>query len=173
MRVVVVGASGNVGTSVLHALAGDPAVDSVLGVARRLPSLSFPKTEWAAADIVSDDLVPLFTGADAVVHLAWLIQPSRRLEVTRAVNVDGSARVFRAAGRAGVGALVYASSVGGYSPGPKDRAGDEPWPRGGIGTSFYSRHKAEVERLLDRFESEFPGVRSVRLRPGLIFKREA
>jgi UDP-glucose 4-epimerase len=31
----------------------------------------------------------------------------------------------------------------------------------------------EVERLLDRFEAEFPGVRSVRLRPGLIFKREA
>jgi nucleoside-diphosphate-sugar epimerase len=173
VRVVVVGATGNVGTSVLHALAQEPAVSSVLGVARRLPSLSFPKTEWAAADIVSDDLVPLFTGADAVVHLAWLIQPSRRLAVTRAVNVDGSARVFRAAGKAGVGALVYASSVGAYSPGPKDRFVDESWPTGGVETSFYSRHKSEVERLLDRFEAEFPSVRSVRLRPGLIFKREA
>jgi nucleoside-diphosphate-sugar epimerase len=173
MRIVVVGATGNVGTSVLHSLAREPAVDSVLGVARRLPSLSFPKTEWAAADIVSDDLVPLFTGADAVIHLAWLIQPSRRLAVTRAVNVDGSARVFRAAGKAGVGALVYASSVGAYSPGPKDRFVDESWPTGGIESSFYSRHKSEVERLLDRFEAEFPSVRSVRLRPGLIFKREA
>ena len=168
MRVVVVGATGNVGTSVLHALANEPAVNSVLGVARRLPSLSFPKTEWAAADIVSDPLEPLFAGADAVVHLAWLIQPSRRLHVTRAVNVDGSARVFRAAGKAGVGALVYASSVGAYSPGPKDRFVDESWPTGGIESSFYSRHKSEVERLLDRFEAEFPQVRSVRLRPGLI-----
>jgi UDP-glucose 4-epimerase len=173
MRVVVVGATGNVGTSVLHALTTDSAVDSVLGVARRLPSMSFAKTDWAAADITRDALEPLFAGADAVVHLAWLIQPSRKLDLTRSVNVDGSARVFRAAGRAGVGALVYASSVGAYSPGPKDRAVDESWPTGGIGTSFYSRHKAEVERLLDRFESEFPGVRSVRLRPGLIFKREA
>jgi UDP-glucose 4-epimerase len=173
MRVVVVGASGNVGTSVLHALARDPAVDSVLGVARRLPSMNFPKTDWAAADIVSDPLEPLFSGADAVVHLAWLIQPSRKLDVTRAVNVDGTARVFRAAGRASVGALVYASSVGAYSAGPKDRAVDESWPVGGIPSSFYSRHKAETERLLDRFEAEFPSVRSVRLRPGLIFKREA
>jgi UDP-glucose 4-epimerase len=173
VKIVVVGATGNVGTSVLHSLAREPAVDSVLGVARRLPSLSFPKTDWAAADIVSDDLVPLFTGADAVIHLAWLIQPSRRLAVTRAVNVDGSARVFRAAGKAGVGALVYASSVGAYSPGPKDRFVDESWPTGGIESSFYSRHKSEVERLLDRFEAEFPSVRSVRLRPGLIFKREA
>jgi nucleoside-diphosphate-sugar epimerase len=173
MRVVVVGATGNVGTSVLQALADEPAVESVLGVARRLPSMGFPKTDWAAADITRDSLEPLFRGADAVVHLAWLIQPSRRLEVTRAVNVDGSARVFAAAGRAGVGALVYASSVGAYSPGPKDRCVDESWPTGGVETSFYSRHKAEVERLLDRFEREFPDVRSVRLRPGLIFKREA
>src|SRR3954469_4763431 len=173
MRVVVVGASGNVGTSVLHALASDSSVDSVLGVARRLPSMSFPKTDWAAADITRDALEPLFAGADAVVHLAWLIQPSRKLDVTRATNVDGSARVFRAAGKAGVPALVYASSVGAYSVGPKDRAVDESWPTGGIETSFYSRHKAEVERLLDRFEAECPSVRSVRLRPGLIFKREA
>ena len=39
MRVVVVGASGNVGTSLLERLAGDPAVESVLGVARRRPPL--------------------------------------------------------------------------------------------------------------------------------------
>src|SRR3954469_7559163 len=173
MRVVVVGASGNVGTSVLHALASDSSVDSVLGVARRLPSISFPKTDWAAADITRDPLEPLFAGADAVVHLAWLIQPSRRLDVTRATNVDGSARVFRAAGKAGVGALVYASSVGAYSPGPKDRRVDESWPTEGIESSFYASHKAEVERLLDQFELSFPAVRTVRLRPGLIFKGEA
>src|SRR3954462_4420186 len=173
MRVVVVGASGNVGTSVLHALGSDPSVDSVLGVARRLPAMSFPKTDWAAADITRDPLEPLFSGADAVVHLAWLIQPSRKLDVTRATNGDGSARVFRAAGKAGVQTLVYASSVGASSPGPKDRAVDESWPTEGISTSFYSRHKAQVERALDSFEQAHPDVRVVRLRPALIFKREA
>jgi nucleoside-diphosphate-sugar epimerase len=174
MRVVVVGATGNVGTSVLQALSSEPAVDSVLGVARRLPDMSFPKTEWASADIRHDDLVPLFAGADAVVHLAWLIQPSRDLAELRSVNVDGTARVFRACGKAGVGALVYASSIGAYSPGPKDDAGvDESWPCDGVETSFYSRHKAETESMMDRFEAEFPSVRAVRLRPGLIFKREA
>ena len=74
---------------------------------------------------------------------------------------------------AGVPALVHASSVGTYSPGPKDRLVDESWPTDGIPSSFYSRHKAEVERLLDRFEQEHPSVRSVRLRPALIFKRES
>jgi UDP-glucose 4-epimerase len=50
---------------------------------------------------------------------------------------------------------------------------DESWPTGGTPTSYYARHKAEVERRLDRFESEAPDVRVVRMRPGLVFKKEA
>jgi nucleoside-diphosphate-sugar epimerase len=173
MRVVVVGATGNVGTSLLDRLAADPSVESVLGLARRIPDLEVPKVEWAEADITSADLAPLFAGAAAVVHLAWLIQPSHDPAHLRRTNVEGSARLFRAVADAGVPALVYASSVGAYSRGPKDRAVDETWPTDGIATSFYSRHKAEVERRLDRFERERPEVRVVRLRPGLIFKREA
>jgi UDP-glucose 4-epimerase len=173
VRVVVVGASGNVGTSVLRALAQEPAVESVLGLCRRMPDAEFPKTEWREADVARTPLRSFFHGADAVVHLAWLIQPGRDKQTLRAVNVDGSARVFRAAAAAGVHTLVYASSVGAYAPGPKDRRVDENWPTTGLPSSFYSRHKAEVERLLDRFEHEHERVRVVRLRPGLCFKREA
>jgi UDP-glucose 4-epimerase len=173
MRVVVVGASGNVGTSVLDALGDDPVVDSVLGLARRLPDVQYPKTNWATADVSRSELVPHFRGADVVIHLAWLIQPGRDLPTLRATNVEGSARVFEAVAEARVPALVYASSVGAYSPGPKDRRVDETWPTDGVESSFYSRHKSEVERLLDRFEREMASVRVVRLRPALIFKREA
>src|ERR687897_383261 len=173
MRVVVVGASGNVGTSLLRALANEPAVDSILGLARRIPKADFPKTEWRQADIARSPLRPHFDGADAVAHLAWLIQPGRDKQRLYEVNVEGSGRVFRAAAWARVGSLVYASSVGAYAPGPKDRRVDESWPTTGLQSSFYSRHKAEVERLLDRFEEEHPDTRVVRLRPGLIFKREA
>jgi nucleoside-diphosphate-sugar epimerase len=173
VRVVVTGASGNVGTSLLRSLATEPAVDSVLGICRRVPKLDFPKVEWRAADVTRSPLRPLLQGADALVHLAWLIQPGRNQQLVRSVNVDGSERVFRAAAASGVGTLVYASSVGAYAPGPKDHRVDESWPTTGIPSSFYSRHKAEVERLLDRFESDHEQVRVVRLRPGLIFKRDA
>lgn len=50
---------------------------------------------------------------------------------------------------------------------------DESWPTQGIQTSFYSRHKAAAERALDAVERANPRLRVVRLRPGLIFKREA
>jgi UDP-glucose 4-epimerase len=175
MRVVVLGASGNAGTSLLAALAGEERVDEIVGVARRIPEAHFPKVSWRSADISdpNTDLAGLMRGADCVVHLAWLIQPSRDESVTHATNVEGSQRVFEAVARAGVPSLVYASSVGAYAPGPKDRAVDESWPTTGIDSSFYSRHKAAVERILDSFEAAHPEVRVVRLRPGLIFKREA
>jgi UDP-glucose 4-epimerase len=173
MRVVVTGATGNVGTSLLRALSADPGVTSVVGLARRLPDWDVPKVEWARADVSGDDLDVPFRGADVVVHLAWLIQPSHRLDVLEATNVTGTKRVVEAAARAGADAGVYASSVGAYSPGPKDPPVDEGWPTEGIPTSFYSRHKAATERLLDRFEADHPEVRVVRMRPGLIFKREA
>jgi UDP-glucose 4-epimerase len=173
MRVVVVGASGNIGTSVLAALEGDEKVSSILAIARRPATDSDPKTEWRHRDVTCDDLRRDFEGADAVVCLAWLIQPSRVLETLRATNVDGSRRVFEAASEAGVPALLYSSSVGAYSPGPKDRAVDESWPTDGIETSFYSRHKAEVERILDDVEARSPSMRVVRFRPALVFKREA
>jgi UDP-glucose 4-epimerase len=172
MRVVVVGATGNVGTSLLEALAEEPRVESVLGLARRRPQLELPKVEWAQADVSRSNLLPHFRSADCVVHLAWLIQPSRDLDRVRMTNVHGSTRIFEAVADAGVPSLVYASSVGAYSAGPKDRRVGESWPVDGIPTSFYSRQKAEVESILDHFERENADTRVVRLRPGLIFKRE-
>jgi UDP-glucose 4-epimerase len=173
MRVAVIGATGNIGTSVLAALTGDPQVSSIVAVARRPAASADPKVEWTERDVTVDDLDRLMDGVDAVICLPWLIQPSRDLETLRATNVDGSRRVFEAAGRAGVPALLYSSSVGAYSPGPKDREVDESWPTGGIESSFYSRHKAEVERILDRFEADHEQMRVVRMRPALVFKREA
>ena len=173
MKVVVTGASGNVGTSVIAALAAEPAVAEIVGLARRLPEVERPKVRWEQADVTATELAPLFAGAAAVIHLAWAIQPSRDEAAMERVNVGGSERVFAAVGATGVPVLIHASSVGAYSQGPKDRAVDESWPTGGIETSAYSRHKAEVESRLDRFEREHPAVRVVRLRPGLIFKAEA
>jgi UDP-glucose 4-epimerase len=173
MRVVVVGGTGNVGTSVLEALAAEPKIEEIIAVARRSPTRSYARTSFVTADITNSDLVTIVRGADAVIHLAWLIQPARDEALTRGVNVAGSRRLFEAVLDARVPALVYASSVGAYSPGPKDRLVDESWPTDGIRTSFYSRHKAEVERLLDALEREQPWLRVVRLRPALIFKRDA
>ncbi|MEX0973583.1 MAG: DUF892 family protein [Solirubrobacterales bacterium] len=173
MKVVVTGATGNAGTSTVQALSDSPEIDEIVGLARREPTWTPPKTAWVEADILSANLGTIFDGADAVIHLAWAIQPSRDAVTLERINVEGSRRVFEAAAAAGVPKLVYASSVGAYSRGPKDREVDEDWPTEGTPTSFYSRHKVAVERELDRFEADNPETRVVRLRPALIFKDEA
>ncbi|MFC8513577.1 SDR family oxidoreductase [Streptomyces sp. NPDC057257] len=174
-RIVVTGATGNVGTSVVRALAEDSDVGSVLGLARRIPDWSPPRTEWSRVDLASEraDLVKEFTDADAVVHLAWAFQPTHDPAATWRTNVLGSIRVFEAVAAAGVPTLVHASSVGAYSPGPKGRAVDESWPTHGWPDAAYCREKAYLERSLDIFEREHPEVRVVRMRPAFLFKRES
>ena len=173
MRIVIVGATGNVGTSLVESLVEDRRVDSIVAIERRVPTEWQPaRTEFRAADITRDNLVPVFAGADAVVHLAWLMQPTRKPEYLWHVNVEGSQRVFDAVAAAEVPTLVYASSIGAYSPAPNQWV-DESWPTHGFPGAGYSREKAYVERLLDTFEARHPDRRVVRMRPAFIFKRQS
>jgi nucleoside-diphosphate-sugar epimerase len=145
------------------------------GVARRRPPAG--ELEFHACDIgaagAAERLTEIFAGADAVVNLAWQIQPSHDQRVLYRTNVLGSQAVAEAAVRAGVGTLVFASSVGVYAPGPKKSYVKENWPRTGVLESSYSRHKVLAETMLDRVEADHPTLRVVRLRPGLIFQRQS
>jgi UDP-glucose 4-epimerase len=175
MRVVVFGATGNVGSAVVRALVDDPAVDSVVGVARRAPwpemVTATPTVDWRVVD-VERDASDLVAGADVVVCLAWKIQPSHDEAQMRGTNIDGTRRVVDAVVTHRVPALVYASSVGAYGPGPKVRV-TETHPTTGIVSSTYSRHKAEVEAMLDVVEAAEPWLRIVRMRTSLVFQRTA
>jgi nucleoside-diphosphate-sugar epimerase len=183
MRVVVVGATGNAGTALLRTLHEEPLVTSVLGVARRLPDRNaepYRHAEWAPVDIAADDteavvaqLAEQFAGADAVVHLAWLVQPNRERDLLRRTNVEGTRRVAEAVVRAGVPHLVAASSVGAYSPVDDDEPRCEDWPTHGIETSHYSVDKVAQERVLDELEAAHPEIAVARLRPSLIFQADA
>lgn len=173
MRVVITGATGNVGTSLVERLGADDTVTEIVGVSRRATDWQPAKTRWVRADVLDDDLTPVFQGADAVAHLAWIFQPTHDPVATWRNNVIGSLRVFEAVAAAGVPALVYASSVGAYSPGPTDDRVDESWGTHALPVAGYGREKSYVERILDTFERDHPDTRVVRLRPGFIFKRSS
>jgi nucleoside-diphosphate-sugar epimerase len=179
MRVVVVGATGNVGTAVLRRLSREPGVDEVTGVARRAPGTAAPYAgvTWNQIDVggphAVNELTNAFAGATTVIHLAWQIQPSHDRARIRRTNVEGTANVARAAIRASVPSLVVASSVGAYAPAPKGHPVDEDWPTTGVRGSTYSRDKADVEDLLTDLEMANPDLRVVRLRPGLVFQPAA
>jgi len=176
MRIVVTGATGNVGTALLRRLteAGD---HELVGIARRPPGDAFPTVSWFAADLTSDEYVvrlrEAFRDADAVVHLAWGFQPSHDPDHLEELGVGGTRRVIDAARDMRVPHLVHMSSVGAYSAKVDDEPVDESYPTGGIPSSPYSRHKAAAERLLDAHEAHHEGPRVTRLRPGIIGQRSA
>lgn len=180
MRIAIVGATGNLGTALLRRLDGEAGVEEIVGIARRAPGLDaeeYQGVRWVEIDIASSEAPQLlreaFEGIDAVVHLAWALQPSHDEPFQRLVDVGGTAAVLAAVAAAGVGQVVVASSVGAYSAAPQSTRVDENWPTGGLHTSTYSRHKAANERAMDVFEVEHPEVVVTRLRPGLVFQRGA
>ena len=150
------GASGNVGTSLVEELVGVPGVEEVVGVCRRAHEWRPARTRWVWGDLAEVDLGEVVAGADVVVHLAWLFQPTRRPQVTWRANVLGTRRLLDAVETAGVPALVMASSVGAYSPREDLEPVAESWPTHGVPEAAYSREKAYVERMLDDLEARNP-----------------
>ncbi|MGI8535432.1 MAG: NAD-dependent epimerase/dehydratase family protein [Mycobacteriales bacterium] len=180
MRIVITGASGNLGTALLRRLLATPDSHEIVGVCRRPPTdvAPYSSAEWVAVDLAEpaarDVLTPVFEGADAVVHLAWGFQPSHDVDYLERVGVQGTRAVLDAADAAGVPHLVHMSSLGAYSPGPDDRAVPESWPTRGTETLAYSRHKVAAERMLDDYEAAHAGGMAVaRIRPALVIQRDA
>jgi nucleoside-diphosphate-sugar epimerase len=179
MRIVVVGATGNVGSAVLTRLHAEPGVDLV-GVARRIPDHSvrpYADVAWHAIDIGDDDaaarLTEVFGGADAVISVAWALQPTHDQAAMMRTSVTGTQHVMEAVAAAGVPQLVYASSVGTYAASSKKHRRDEAWPVWGIRESSYSQQKALNEYALDVYEKAHPEIVVTRLRPGLVMQQAA
>jgi nucleoside-diphosphate-sugar epimerase len=151
VTVAVTGATGDLGRPLLRALDRSRDVGRVVAMARRPydPAADgLRKVQFRQGDVTDRaDVDALVAGADAVVHLAFVIIAGS--DASEHVNLVGSRNVFQAAVEAGVQRLAYASSVAAYgfhednpSPLTEDVAtrGSERHP--------YSHHKAEVEALL-------------------------
>ena len=178
MRIVITGASGNVGTALLRAL---PAEHDVVGVVRRPPSAQgvYQRVDWRSLDLTDPDAITklrtVFDGADVVVHLAWGFQPTHDIDYLNRLGVGGTSAVLQAAHSSGVGQLVHMSSVGTYAGGSYGQRVDESWPTTGIDTSPYSRDKSAAEAILDEYEERLgsAAIPIARMRPGFILQRAA
>ncbi|MGY1686387.1 NAD-dependent epimerase/dehydratase family protein [Geodermatophilus sp. SYSU D00867] len=180
LRVAVTGASGNVGTALLRRLtAPGSGVAEIRGLARRQPPDTAPydSVTWYTADLGETSseqaLTNLLEDVDAVVHLAWVLQPGRKPDALHEANVNGTRRVVRAAVAAGVRHVVHMSSLGAYAAGAGDRPVTEDWPVTGIPSSQYSRQKSEAERVVREVVGRRRDVTLTVVRPTLVLQPEA
>jgi nucleoside-diphosphate-sugar epimerase len=173
LTVAVTGPTGTFGAGLVPLLQEDERVSRVIGMARRPfdpAERGWTKMEYRQGDVRDPDaLREAFAGADVVVHLAFLISGNASRETIRAINVDGTLNVFRAAAAAGARRFVYASSVAAYGfHDDNPELIDEDWPVRPAARLFYAQEKAELEDLLHREAETTPGLALYLLRPPVV-----
>ena len=151
--IVVTGATGLVGNVLLHSLAAEGKTE-LRALARRGSStalLSDLDVEVVEGDVLGyDSLVRAFDGAQVVYHLAGTVSiASGGYKRLHGANVVGTRNVLAACREAGVGRLVYASSVHAFVRQPHgtcltETAAIDPGRTHGA----YDRTKAEATRLV-------------------------
>ncbi|WP_209313797.1 NAD-dependent epimerase/dehydratase family protein [Blastococcus sp. TF02A_35] len=173
LTVAVTGPTGTFGEGLLPLLQADDRIGKVIGMARRPfdpAERGWTKMEYRQGDVRDPEaLREAFRDADVVVHLAFMITGNASRETTRAINVDGTLNVFRAAAAVGAQRFVYASSVAAYgfhSDNP-ERISEE-WPVRPAARLFYAQEKAELEHLLQEESGNAPDLDLYLLRPPVV-----
>src|SRR5207302_8918064 len=110
-----------------------------------------------------------FSGADVVVHLAFMITGNASRETIRGINVEGTLNTFEAAAAAGARRFVYASSVAAYGFHRDNPVGmKETWPTRPAHRLFYAQEKAQLEEALATESAETPDLDLYILRPPIV-----
>jgi len=173
LTVAVTGPTGTFGSGLVPLLQDDDRIGRVIGIARRPfdpAERGWTKMEYRQGDVRDPGaLGAAFEGADVVVHLAFLITGNASRETTRAINVDGTLNVFRAAAAAGARRFVYASSVAAYGfHADNPETIGEDWPTRPAARLFYAQEKAELEDLLAAEAQARPDLALYLLRPPVV-----
>src|SRR3954463_10074184 len=173
LTVAVTGPTGTFGSGLVPLLQADDRIGRGIGIARRPfdpAERGWTKMEYRRGDVRDAGAMrEAFAGADVVVHLAFMITGNASRPTTRAINVDGTLNVFRAAAAVGARRFVYASSVAAYgwhsdNPDPIP----EDWPTRPAARLFYAQEKAELEELLQSEAAGTPALNLYLLRPPVV-----
>jgi len=178
-RVLVTGAAGYLGATLVESLAGrarrdgDPACIVAGDIREVPPERRRPGVEYAALDVREPGLAAVLERhrIDTVVHLAAIVTPgpasNRELEYT--VDVLGTRNVLEACVAAHVRRIVVTSSGAAYGY----HADNPPWlseddPVRGNEEFAYSHHKRLVEEMLAGYRRTHPALEQVVFRVGTI-----
>ncbi len=156
-HLLITGGAGFIGSHLATSLRSDGAKVRILddlssGHRRNIVE----GAEFLEGSILDEERVRTsIAGCEAVVHLAAEVSVPRTWEdPERAfrINLEGTERVFRIAGEAGVRSVVFASSAAVYGPTPSLPSGeDRPFDC----ASPYAAHKAAGELLLQSYSRRY------------------
>jgi UDP-glucose 4-epimerase len=168
MNVAVTGASGYLGQLILPLLDQHAGVDSILGLDIVPSEFASRKYRFRRADMRTADFEALLGGVDVLFHLAFVVEPPRKMSVETIdeINIAGTKKVIEGAVAAGTSKIVVASSIAAYGAHEDNpEMLTEASPLRPNRDWYYSRAKGEIENLLDDLQARHLHLAIIRFRP--------
>jgi UDP-glucose 4-epimerase len=171
MKYLVTGGSGYIGGRLIELLTQEPD-NEVLNIDLRPPAIPRPRTRFHSMDIRDRGMRALLEAErpDALVHLAFVLNPMRDEHTMYDIDVNGTQNVLEAASAAGVGQLLVASSTTAYGAFPDNPVPlTEEHPVRGLPGYEYARDKTEIDRLCQLWAAQHPDRVMTIVRPTIVF----
>jgi UDP-glucose 4-epimerase len=173
MRYVITGGAGYIGTRLVEHLVERDDTERVVIADVRPPRSFRPKSEYRRLDVRDAAAVrQLLDGErpDALVHLAFILNPMHDENAMYDVDVGGTHNVLEAASAAGTQHVLVTSSATAYGAFPDNPVPiDEDWPVRGVPDFEYARDKAESDRLCQLWALRHPDRTMTIVRPCIVF----
>src|SRR4051812_23468793 len=173
MRYVVTGGAGYIGTRLVEELVGRTETERVVIADVRQPRSFRPKSEYRRLDVRDAEGVRRLLESerpDALVHLAFILNPMHDESAMYEIDVGGTHNVLEAASAAGTQQVLVTSSATAYGAFPDNPVPiDEDWPVRGVPDFEYARDKAESDRLCQLWALRHPDRTMTIVRPCIVF----
>jgi UDP-glucose 4-epimerase len=173
VRYLITGGSGYIGSRLVERLSPRSETDLILIGDLRPPRAFRPKAEYRSLDVTDAAAVRRLIASerpDAVIHLAFMLNPIRDEARMYDVDVGGTQNVLDAASAGAVPHVLVTSSAVAYGAFPDNPVPlTEEHPVRGVGAFSYARDKTESDRLCQLWALQHPDRVMTIVRPSIVF----
>ena len=173
MRYVITGGSGYIGSRLVDLLSRREDTEKIVICDLAPPKGYRPKTEFERVDVRDREAVRAVlerARPDALVHLAFILNPSHDEHFMYDVDVNGTHNVLEAAAAAGTRQVLVTSSSSAYGAFPDNPVPlTEDDPVRGVSAFAYARDKTESDRLCQLWAAKYPDRVMTIVRPCIVF----
>ena len=172
MRYLITGGSGYIGSRLVELLSRRDDTETVVICDVRPPRVHRPRTEFVKLDVRDREAVRNAlerSRADALVHLAFLLDPIHDESLMYDIDVNGTHNVLEAAAAAGTQQVLVTSSAVAYGAFPDNPEPlTEADPVRGVASYSYARDKTESDRLCQLWAERHPDRTMTIVRPCIV-----
>jgi UDP-glucose 4-epimerase len=173
VKYVITGGSGYIGGRLSELLSARDETERIINVDVRPPNVPWPKSEYIQGDVRDRPAMRALLDReqpDALVHLAFLLNPVHDEARMYDIDVNGTHAVLWAASEAGTPQVLVTSSASAYGAWPDNpRPIAEDHPVRGQPDFSYARHKAEADRVCQLWAADHPDRVMTIVRPTFVF----